>query len=100
MKRITSIIEFEDLIKKHTVVAIFYAEWSAECKAVNLELDKLSKNNKDIIFVKINIDMFVALTNFYQIMSIPTLILFEGGKELRRQSGTITALQFTKFLKR
>lgn len=87
MKKIT------DLIKEDTPVLIdFFANWCGPCKVMQPILEELkSKVGEKLHILKVDIDkqsnhLFVEK---YKIASVPTFILFKGGKMLWRQSGAL-----------
>lgn len=86
---------FKDLIKDKILVD-FYANWCGPCKMLAPILEKVDSNLK---VVKVDVDAFEKLAKEYGIMSIPTLILFENGKEIKRNIGFISKEQIENFLK-
>ena len=85
---------FEELINKKILVD-FYANWCGPCKMIAPELEKVESNLK---VVKVDVDEFEDLARTYGVMSIPTLILFEGGKELKRNIGFMDKDRIEKFI--
>lgn len=66
----------------------FWAEWCGPCKAVAPILADLATAQADKLRVgKVNIDDFPELSYRFEVMSIPTLILFKDGQEKRRIIG-------------
>jgi thioredoxin 1 len=64
-----------------TVVVDFWAEWCGPCKMVSPVLDEIAGEHADKITVaKLNIDDNPQTARDYQIMSIPTMSVFSGGK--------------------
>jgi len=63
------------------------------------ELEKVAAQLGDRVkVVKVNVDENGQLAGNYQVMSIPTLLIFHGGKEVARQVGFIPAETLVKFL--
>lgn len=89
--------DFNELIKEKTVVD-FYATWCGPCKMLGPIFEEVSKNSS-IKFVKIDIDNHEELCREYKVMSVPTLILFENGKEIRRNIGFISKEKLEEFIK-
>jgi thioredoxin 1 len=64
------------------VVVDFWAPWCGPCKAIEPALDELAGTTDNVEFVKLDIDENPRTANTYGVLSLPTVMLFEGG-ELR-----------------
>jgi thioredoxin 1 len=62
------------------VVVDFWAPWCGPCKAVTPALEQLAGETDKVEFVKLNIDDNPATPSRYDVLSIPTVILFDGGE--------------------
>ena len=74
--------DFENEVLKSTVPVLvdFYADWCGPCKMVAPTMEKLSEQYVGKVkFVKINVDDNQGLSSKYDIMSIPTAMLFKNG---------------------
>lgn len=75
-------MDFESEVLKSTfpVLVDFYADWCGPCKMVAPTMEKLSEEYVGKVkFVKINVDDNQELSSKYDIMSIPTAMLFKNG---------------------
>ena len=70
-----------------TVLVDFYADWCGPCKMVSPIVDEIAEEKPEITVGKVNVDESAALAGRYGVMSIPTLIVFKGGKEMARLIG-------------
>jgi thioredoxin len=74
------------------VLADFWAEWCGPCRMMHPVLEGLSKEWKGkASVVKVNTDEQPDLSSQFGIHSIPTMILFDKGKEVHRVSGAMPA---------
>lgn len=87
--------KFSELINgEQPVVIDFSAEWCGPCQMLKPELEKFAgKVNGKVRVLKIDVDKNQALAAKYQVQGVPTLMLFDKGEMLWRQSGYMTADQ-------
>lgn len=72
------------------VLADFWAEWCVPCKMVGPLLEQLAEEHKGKIKVaKINVDEEGELASNYNIVSIPTILLFHKGSVVKQQIGAV-----------
>jgi thioredoxin 1 len=70
------------------VVVDFWAEWCGPCKMIAPLLDEIaSENAGKIRIVKVNVDDNPGLARQFDVMSIPTLMVFSDGEVKRRLVG-------------
>ena len=69
------------------VVVDFWAEWCGPCKMIAPILDEIAAENAGITIAKLNIDENLDVTRRFDVMSIPTLIVFKDGQAVKRLVG-------------
>lgn len=89
--------DFKKLIEEEAVVD-FYATWCGPCKMFGPIFEETSKE-KDINFIKLDVDKASEVAREYGVMSIPTIILFKNGEEVKRHTGFISKEDLNEFLK-
>lgn len=75
--------EFETEVLKSDVPVLvdFYADWCGPCHAIAPTIEALSNEFEGRVkFVKVDVDSDQEVASRYEIMSIPTIMLFEKGK--------------------
>lgn len=69
---------FNEVIKEGKWLVDFSAVWCGPCRMLEPVLEEISKEAN---VLKVDIDKFQELTASFGIMSVPTLIVFENGKQ-------------------
>lgn len=72
------------------VLVDFWAEWCGPCQMMGPIVDEVAEERDDIIIGKLNVDTQPEIAMRYNVMSIPTLILFENGEEAQKSIGLIS----------
>ena len=72
--------EQEVLDAEGPVVVDFWAPWCGPCRIVSPILADMADEHVSVRFVKLNVDENPATQARYNVLSIPTVILFEGGE--------------------
>ena len=90
MAKVINAKEFESKVINGSGVTLvdFYAEWCGPCKMIAPLLEDLSnemKGKADV--VKVDIDKTPELANTFQVMAVPTLIIFKNGKPMEKLMG-------------
>jgi len=100
MKLVTA-LEFDAITKKDVVLVDFSAEWCGPCKMIAPVLDQLSKEYEGRVkIISVDVDQEQALAGRYNVMSIPTLLLFKDGKVLGQVVGFQSKPMLEKFIQR
>jgi len=89
---------FDTIIKSEKPVLIdFFATWCGPCKTLAPILKGVKDNlGERITIIKIDVDKNQQLASQYQVRGVPTMILFQNGKQLWRQSGVLSKEEIVK----
>lgn len=91
---------FDTIIKSEKPVLIdFSATWCGPCKTLAPILKQVKDSLRDrITILKIDVDKNQQLASKYQVRGVPTMILFQNGKQLWRQSGVLSKEEIIKII--
>ena len=90
--------ELDNEIKNGKVLVDFFATWCGPCKMLGFVLEKF-ESKVDLPILKVDVDENDVLASEYKIFSVPTLILFENGKEIKRISGFMSEEELESWVK-
>jgi len=77
-----------EVIESETPVLVdFWAPWCAPCRVVAPVLEEIAAEREDLRVVKLNIDENQQTTAQFDVLSIPTMILFRNGAPVRKVIG-------------
>ena len=87
--------EFNTLIQAEKPVLVdFFATWCGPCQVLGPVLKQVKDHLGDQIkIVKIDVDKNQELASRWQVRGVPTMVLFQNGKQLWRQSGVLSKEQ-------
>ena len=82
--------DFQQIVldSEQPVLVDFWAEWCVPCHMVSPVVEEIARDQAGKLkAVKLNVDDNPMITRKYQVMSIPTLIVFRNGQEMARVVG-------------
>lgn len=89
---------FQEIISSENPVLVdFFATWCGPCKMLAPVLKEVKDHLGDrVSIIKIDVDKNQVLASQYQVRGVPTMILFQNGQQLWRQSGVLTKEQIVE----
>lgn len=92
---------FKEIIQADQPVLVdFHATWCGPCKMMAPILQETKKElGETITIVKVDVDINPQTAQQFQVQGVPTLILFQHGKPLWRQSGVVQKSTLINFIK-
>ena len=97
MKIINS-TQFDEVTSEGIVVVDFFAHCCGPCKMLAPIVDEIAQENDDIKVAKVNVDENPNIALDYKVMSIPTLVVIKGGKEVSRSVGVVDKKEILEML--
>ena len=99
--KVVNNVEFESTIKKGITLVDFSAEWCGPCKMIAPVLEQLSTELEGKVnIIKVDVDVEQQLAQKYNVMSIPTLLLFKEGNVIGQVVGFQSKAMLEKFIQR
>jgi thioredoxin 1 len=101
MRDVTDASFEQEVLRAGRPVAVdFWAPWCGPCHAVTGVLEQLATETESVEFVKLDIDENPATASQYDVLSIPTVILFDGGLPAETVIGARPAAHFRRAFER
>lgn len=101
MKHIETEEEFNSIIQQDKPVIIkFFADWCPDCKRMNMFIGEVIEEFKNYEWYEVNSDEIKGIAEKYEIMGIPSILIFQNGEKKAHQHSayTKTPESVTEFL--
>jgi len=100
MKNINGIDEFNELTKQGSVYVQFSANWCGPCKMLARTVEDLEETEKDITFLKVDVDANRELAQQFGVRGIPHVILLKEGQQAGEFVGNKTQVELKNLLEK
>ena len=92
--------ELNEILKNNDLVLVdFYASWCMPCKMLSPIIEEIAKEYEGkVVVCKIDIDENEELANEYNIMSVPTVIIFKNNENVEEIIGLNNKSKYTRAL--
>jgi thioredoxin 1 len=81
------------------MILYFTADWCAPCKRVRPIVEQLNKDQSDVRFFIIDVDLETEMASDFEIKSVPTFVVMKDNTEIHRVSGVQTRDQLEELIK-
>ncbi|KJJ42112.1 thioredoxin [Bacillus subtilis] len=101
MKKITTNEQFNELIQSDKEIIVkFYADWCPDCTRMNMFIGDILEEYNQTDWYELNKDELPELADKYQVMGIPSLLIFKNGEKTAHlhSANAKTPEEVTEFL--
>ncbi|MCM3740465.1 thioredoxin family protein [Oceanobacillus luteolus] len=101
MELIETQAEFDKVIQSENPVIIkFFANWCPDCRVFDMFSDQVIPKFKNYNWYEVNVDQIEGIAQKYDVMGIPSVLIFQNGEKLAHQHSAYTKSpeEVTEFL--
>jgi len=92
--------DFKEQIKVGKTMVDFYALWCGPCQIMKPVAEKIAEEKPDCKVMTVDVDKFPEIASNYQVMSIPTFVMFVDGEAKELKNGTISEADLKKWIEK
>lgn len=103
MERVFELEKVEDFSKKIAsglTIVDFFAVWCGPCQMMKPIFHKIAEEMNGINFVAVDVDKFSELAAKYDVMSIPTFVIFRDGEAITLKNGAMSESDFRSWIEK
>ena len=89
----------ENVLDKHFVVVDFYADWCGPCRMISPFLEAIEAE-MGIEIAKVDIDEASRIAAKYEVMSIPTVMIFKDGNKVAENVGAASKARLAEWIQK
>ncbi|MCT1902839.1 thioredoxin family protein [Oceanobacillus sojae] len=91
MQTINTEAEFQEIIQSEKPVIIkFFADWCPDCKRMDMFIGEVMEEFENYDWYEVNSDEVSGLAEKYEVMGIPSILLFQNGEKIAHQHSAYT----------
>ncbi|MGJ9459430.1 thioredoxin family protein [Oceanobacillus sp. CF4.6] len=91
MEAIQTVEEFNKIIEsEEPVIVKFFADWCPDCKRMDMFIGEVQEEFKNYQWYEVNSDEVTGLAEQYEVMGIPSVLIFQSGEKLAHQHSAYT----------
>lgn len=90
MKYLEKEQDFQELLNNELVLVDFYATWCGPCQMLSPLLEELSKENKKLTIIKVDVEKFPNLAKKHGVLSIPAIEIYKKSKLTNKAIGYLS----------
>ena len=90
--------EYDVEINEGITLVDFFANWCGPCKMLSPVLEEVAKDYPSVKFIKVDCDESPEIAARYNVMSIPTLLIFKDGQLAGKTAGYQQSRQLHAFI--
>ncbi|HCC06869.1 MAG TPA: thioredoxin [Clostridiales bacterium] len=98
MVKVLDSTNFDSAINTGVTIVDFYADWCGPCKMMGPVMENISDEVENVSVCKVNVDKANDIAAKYNVMSIPTFIIFKDGNQVETFKGAMPKEMITSKL--